>query len=89
MMPSQRIACGAMMTRGERRYGKRPKMASEEGFFPLLFAAVLSETGGEEWETHRGPGDLAEHLDVVRELLNWRRKGRTRQRRFGGRMETG
>lgn len=30
-------------------------------------------------ETHRGPGQLAEHLDLAWELLNWRRRGRTRR----------
>lgn len=78
----------ATMTRGETLW-RRPKMEEKRVFF-LLFPPSSQEQEART-ETHRGPGQLAEHLDLACELLNWRRKGRTRGRRrfWGTRMETG
>lgn len=41
--------------------------------------------GGRKSDTYRGPGQLAEHLEMAWALLNWRRaKGRTRTKVWGG-----
>lgn len=91
--PAHRMRGGwdeAMMTRGERPW-RRPSMARRGFFFPPLWP-WWSQKQEARAETHRGPGQLAEHLDLAWELLNWRRRGRTRRAKAvlgGRRMETG
>lgn len=56
--------------RGQTSKGRQIGTTRERGLF---FFFLLAGHDGEK--THRSPGQLAEHLDSARALLNWRQRG--------------